>query len=158
MPVESDSGGLRAGTPVVFLRTRAFEVYPSFSPDGRWLVYTSNESGTWEVYVQAFPDAGAKRTISASGGAEPQWRTDGRELYYLAPDGTLMAVPVRSSDAALDTGRPVPLFQARIPSDIITFRNHYAPSADGQRFLIDSADDHEPINVVINWTALLTTR
>ena len=63
-------------------------------------------------------------------------------VYYLAPDGTLMAVPV-ASERVLDAGRPLPLFQARIPSDIITFRNHYAPSADGQRFLIDSADDHD---------------
>ena len=69
-----------------------------------------------------------------------------------------MVVPVRTSDTGFDAGRPAPLFRARVPSDIITYRNHYAPSADGQRFLIDSADDHEPINVVINWTALLTAR
>jgi hypothetical protein len=128
------------------------------SPDGRWIAYASDESGTWEVYVQTFPVPGAKRTISVGGGSEKHWRRDGRELYYLTPDGTLMAVAVKSHDDAFSPGRPVPLFQARIPADIITFRNHYAPSGDGQRFLVDSADDHEPINVVVNWTALLSTR
>jgi DNA-binding winged helix-turn-helix (wHTH) protein/Tol biopolymer transport system component len=144
--------------PFPVLQSPFNEMHGQVSPDGRWIAYASDESGTWEVYVQAFPDAGAKRTISSSGGAEPQWKRDGRELYYLAPDGTLMAVPVRTSERVLDAGRPLPLFQVRIPSDIITFRNHYAPSADGQRFLIDSADDHEPINIVVNWTALLTSR
>ena len=144
--------------PFPVLQSPFNEMHGQVSPDGRWIAYASDESGTWEVYIQSFPDAGAKRTISASGGAEPQWRQDGRELYYLTPDGTLMVVPVRTSDTGFDAGRPAPLFRARVPSDIITYRNHYAPSADGQRFLIDSADDHEPINVVINWTALLTAR
>jgi hypothetical protein len=69
----------------------------------------------------------------------------------------MMAVPISSRDDIFDAGRPVPLFQARIPADIITFRNHYASSRDGQRFLIDTADDNEPINVVVNWTALLSS-
>jgi len=67
-----------------------------------------------------------------------------------------MAAAVSIRDDIFDAGRPVPLFQARIPADIITFRNHYAASRDGQRFLIDVADDNEPINVVVNWTALLS--
>ena len=84
-------------TPIPFLRTPFNEMHGQVSPDGRWLAYASDESGTWEVYVQTFPVPGAKRTISVGGGAEPQWRRDGRELYYLAPDGTLMAVPVSST-------------------------------------------------------------
>jgi Tol biopolymer transport system component len=143
--------------PTLFLQTPFNEMHAQVSPDGRWVAYASDESGTWEVYVQTFPVPGAKRTISVGGGAEPQWRRDGRELFYLAPDGTMMAVPVSSRDDIFDAGRPVPLFQARIPADIITFRNHYAPSRDGQRFLIDTADDNEPINVVVNWTALLSS-
>ena len=143
-------------TPMPFLQTPFNEMHAQVSPNGRWVAYASDESGTWEVYLQRFPIPGAKRTISVGGGAEPQWRRDGRELYYLAPDGTLMAVAVSSRDDVFDAGRPVPLFQARIPADIITFRNHYAPSRDGQRFLIDAADDNEPINVVVNWTALLS--
>jgi eukaryotic-like serine/threonine-protein kinase len=142
--------------PTPFLQTPFNEMHAQVSPDGRWVAYASDESGTWEVYLQRFPVPGAKRTISVGGGAEPQWRRDGRELYYLAPDGTLMAVAVSSRDDIFNAGRAVPLFQARIPADIITFRNHYAPSRDGQRFLIDAADDNEPINVVVNWTALLS--
>jgi Tol biopolymer transport system component len=144
--------------PVPFLQTSFNEMHGQVSPDGRWLAYASDESGTWEVYVQTFPEPGAKRTISIGGGAEPQWRRDGRELYYLAPEGTLMAVAVSSTHDVFDAGRAVPLFQARIPADILAFRNHYAPSHDGQRFLVDAADDNEPINVVVNWTALLQAR
>jgi DNA-binding winged helix-turn-helix (wHTH) protein/Tol biopolymer transport system component len=144
-------------TAVPFLETPFNEMHAQVSPDGRSIAYASDESGAWEVYVQAFPDGGAKRPISMHGGAEPYWRRDGRELYYLAPDGTLMAVPVKSDDT-FTAGRPVPLFRARIPADIITFRNHYAPAGDGQRFLVDAADDHEPITVVVNWTALLAER
>jgi len=142
--------------PVPFLQTSFNEMHGQISPDGRWVAYASDESGTWEVYVQTFPSPGSKRTISVGGGAEPQWRRDGRELYYLAPEGTLMAVAVSNSDDIFNAGRPVPLFQARIPADIIAFRNHYAPARDGQRFLVDAADDNEPINVVVNWTALLS--
>jgi hypothetical protein len=69
-----------------------------------------------------------------------------------------MTVAVSTSGDIFDAGRPVPLFRARIPADIITFRNHYAASRDGQRFLVDAADDNEPINVVVNWTALLSVR
>jgi hypothetical protein len=126
--------------------------------DGRWVAYASDESGAWEVYVQAFPMPGAKRTISVGGGAEPQWRRDGQERYYLAPDGTLIAVAVSTSGDTFDAGRPLPLFRARIPADIITFGNHYAVSRDGQRFLVDATDDNEPINVVVNWTALVSAR
>ncbi|HKH74370.1 MAG TPA: hypothetical protein VKA59_23585 [Vicinamibacterales bacterium] len=142
--------------PIPFLQSPFNEMHGQVSPDGRWIAYASDESGTWEVYVQTFPAPGAKRTISVGGGAEPYWRRDGRELFYLAPDGTLMAVPVKNHGDAFEVGRALPLFQARIPADIITFRNHYAPSGDGQRFLVDSADDHEPISVVVNWTALLS--
>ena len=92
MPVESDSGGLRAGTPVPFLRTRGFEVYPSFSPDGRWLAYSSNESGTWEVYARHFPDDGAKVQVSKGGGRVPRWSRSGRELFYATDDQRLMVV------------------------------------------------------------------
>jgi DNA-binding winged helix-turn-helix (wHTH) protein/Tol biopolymer transport system component len=144
--------------PIPFLQTSFNEMHGQVSPDGRWLAYASDESGTWQVYVQTFPEPGAKRTISVGGGAEPQWRRDGRELYYLAPDGTLMAVAVSSSDDLFHAGRAAPLFQTRIPADIIAFRNHYAASRDGQRFLVDAADDNEPINVVVNWTALVQAR
>ncbi len=141
-------------TPRPYLRTPFNEMHPQVSPDGRWIAYASDESGRWEVYVQSFPETGAKQTVSIGGGAEPQWRGDGRELYYLAPDGSVMAVSVTDA-AVLKVARPVALFRAPISADIITYRNQYAATADGQRFIVDTAAEREPINVVVNWTALL---
>jgi Tol biopolymer transport system component len=92
VPIESDERGLRAGTSVPFLRTRAYEVYPSFSPDGRWLAYSSNESGTWEVYARHFPDDGVKVQVSQGGGRVPRWSRDGRALFYATDDQRLMVV------------------------------------------------------------------
>jgi len=149
--VVPDSGNGRA---VPYLRTPVNEMQGQVSPDGRYLAYASDESGDWQVYVQTFPVAGGKRTISIGGGAEPQWRHDGKELYYLSPSGTLMAVDVRLTPT-FDAGSPHPLFRASIPADIITYRNHYAVTADGQRFIVDSAGTREPITVVVNWNALL---
>ena len=82
------------------------------SPDGRWVAYNSLESGSLEVYVAAFPSFPQKRQLSAGGGAQPQWRGDGKELYYLAPDRKLMDVDVRSG-ATLETGVPHALFQSK---------------------------------------------
>ena len=82
VPLESDSTGLRAGKPEIFLQTPAQELYPSFSPDGRWLAYTSDESGTAQIYVRAFPDKGGKWQISNSGGAYPMLSRTGHELFF----------------------------------------------------------------------------
>ena len=90
-----------AAPPVPLLTTPFNEFQAQISPDGRWIAYASDESGRWEVYVQSFPVLGAKRAISSGGGSEPQWRRDGRELFYVTADGTLMAVDVDvGSDAA----------------------------------------------------------
>ena len=82
VPLESDGAGLRAGKPEVFLQTKAVEWQPSFSPDGRWMAYVSNESATSQVYVRAFPDKGGKWQISNSGGQFPMWSRSGRELFF----------------------------------------------------------------------------
>ena len=150
--VVSDSGNGRA---VPYLRTPVNEMQGQVSPDGRYLAYASDESGDWQVYVQTFPEPGGKRTISIAGGAEPQWRRDGKELYYLCPTGTLMAVDIRLAPT-FDAGAPRALFRTSIPADIITYRNHFAVTGDGQRFVVDSAGTREPITVVVNWNALLT--
>ena len=142
------------GTSRPFLATPYNEMHPQTSPDGRWLAYASDESGRWEVYVQSFPTPGTKRTVSIGGGAEPQWRGDGRELYYVAPEGLLMAVDVRTRDG-IEIGRPAALFRTSISADIITYRNQYVTTADGRRFLVDTAAEREPINVIVNWSALL---
>jgi DNA-binding winged helix-turn-helix (wHTH) protein/Tol biopolymer transport system component len=140
-------------TAVPYLQTPFNELHGQVSPDGRWIAYTSDESGNWEVYLQTFPTPGGKRVVSIGGGGEPLWRKDGRELYYLASDGTLMAVDI-TNGPSLQVGRPRALFRAPITADLLTYRNQYAADADGQRFLFDSPGEREPINVVVNWNAL----
>jgi Tol biopolymer transport system component len=90
VPLQSDDAGPRAGKPEVFLQTQADDRVPSFSPDGRWLAYASNESGTFEVYVRAFPDKGGKWQISNSGGSYPMWSRNGRELFFETLDNRIM--------------------------------------------------------------------
>ena len=90
--IESEGQGLRAGKPESFLQTQADERHGAFSPDGHWLAYTSDESGTFQLYVRAFPDSGGKWQISNAGGANPVWSRDGRELMFRGGDNRIMAV------------------------------------------------------------------
>jgi Tol biopolymer transport system component len=145
-------------TPVPYLRTPYSEIQSRLSPDGRWVAYSSDETGMLEVYVQSFPVAGAKQTISIRGGAEPQWRKDGRELYYLAADRTLMAVDVDGGGETMRVSRPRALFRAPVAGPLNVYRSHYAVTGDGQRFVIDTVDaptSEASIAVLANWTALL---
>jgi serine/threonine-protein kinase len=89
-PLEDDSAGLRAGKPEVFLQTPAIERFPAFSPNGRWIAYSSNESGTSQVYVRAFPDKGGKWQISSSDGAYPMWSRNGNDLFFETLDNHIM--------------------------------------------------------------------
>jgi dipeptidyl aminopeptidase/acylaminoacyl peptidase len=142
--------------PIAFLRTPFFELQGRVSPDGHWMAYTSDESGAWEVYVQSFPEPGDKQIVSIGGGMEPRWRRDGRELYYLAPDRTMMAVAVQPG-APLQFQRPKPLFHSSAAS-MNVFRSLYAVSAAGDRFLVDSAESNgkeEPITLLMNWLNLI---
>jgi hypothetical protein len=141
--------------PFPFLQTPFREDRSSFSPDGRWVAYGSDESGRFEVYVAPFPGPGGKRQLSTAGGGWPRWRRDGREIFYLAADNTLMTAEVNGRGSAFDVGRVTPLFKVN------TFRvgNPYDVSADGQRFLINTPKAEAsavPITVVVNWTAGLT--
>jgi Tol biopolymer transport system component len=129
-----------------------------FSPDGRWVAYASNESGSMEVYVAPFPSGNGKWQVSSGGGQEPRWRNDGKELFYLSRDSKIMAVPV-STGASFESGSPVVLFQThrRQPissQDIFS----YDVSADGQRFLIATQVDESaaaPLSVLLNWTSAM---
>ena len=142
--------------PFSYLATPFEEAHAQFSPDGRWVAYTSNESGRSEVYVQSFPIGGGKWQISTAGGDQPQWRSDGKELYYAAPDNSLMAVSVAGSGATMDVGKPMLLFRALMPtgSGITDDRNNYVPAPDGQKFLISTLADStntQPLILVLNW-------
>ncbi|HET7347090.1 MAG TPA: hypothetical protein VFJ10_07145, partial [Acidobacteriaceae bacterium] len=128
-----------------------------FSPNGRYVAYNSNETGRDEVYVQTFPQHTGRWEISNSGGAEPMWRHNGKELFYLTPDEKLMAVDVDTTSAAFQAGIPKELFQAQLVP-LSYWRNIYVPSPDGQRFLMITPAGQtkpEPITMVLNWPTLL---
>jgi len=153
--------------PLPLLKTSFNERQLQFSPDGHWIAYTSNLSGRNEVYVRGFPTSGEKwQQISNNGGAQPRWRRDSRELFYIAPDQKLMAVSIKTSPM-FKAGSPVELFQLRLnmSASLDSIRNHYDVSADGQRFLVNTvvgirtAGPGDPasarIEVILNWTAAL---
>jgi Tol biopolymer transport system component len=128
------------------------QIQARLSPNGRWVAYASDESGRFEVYVQAFDDASDKTLVSTNGGSQPMWRRDGRELFYLAADGTMMAIPV-TSDSRFQHGAELALFHTP-PQDVVApFTASYAVSADGQRFLImpeQKAGAYRTVSVVVN--------
>jgi hypothetical protein len=130
------------------------------SPDGRWLAYTTNASGLFQVMVQPFVPAfektiAAKWQISTGGGAQPRWRADGKELYYMAPDGELMAVEVKATPESFEHGTPQALFRSRADAPTGTVSWSYVPSPDGKRFLIrtpaGAAAESPVVTVVVNW-------
>jgi hypothetical protein len=105
------------------------------SPDGRWIAFNSDETGRWEVYVASFPEFSSKQQISPDGGVQPLWRRDSRELFYLSPQGKLMAVEmVARGSATLEARPPRVLFQTGLnPSPQF---GEYAVTPDGERFLV----------------------
>jgi len=135
----------------VFLSTLAAEVMGRFSPDGRWLAYTSDESGRPEVYVQPFPGHGGKWQISTAGGGQPVWNRNGKELFYASADNKLMAVDVKA-DSSFEVGTPRALFDVHLKS-INGWK--YDISPDGQRFLANTVIEVKanPITLVLNWAA-----
>ena len=141
-------------TAIPYLQTAANEVQGRLSPDGRWMAYTSNESGSFEVYVQSFPAGGGKWQISTAGGAEPHWRADGTELFYIAADKKMMAVPVQIAPNFVP-GAPKVLFETQAQAVLEPYWANYDVTADGQRFLVSTISDEissEPISIVTNWT------
>ncbi|MBV8201001.1 MAG: PD40 domain-containing protein, partial [Acidobacteria bacterium] len=140
--------------PSPYLQTSFNETHARFSPDGRLVAYTSNESGRDEVFVQTFPAGGGKWQISTDGGDQAQWRADGKELLFLGLDRKLRAVTV-GGEHGFEPGVQRVLFETRtgLPAGLAT-RAYYAVARDGQRFLVDtivSEGGRIPITVVLNW-------
>jgi Tol biopolymer transport system component len=126
------------------------------SPDGRWVAFNSSESGRPEVIVVPFPPTGEKFQVSRHGGVQPLWRRDGRELFFLALDGTLMMANIRPGPA-FTSEDPIPLFKPRV-QPVLENIEQYAVSADGMRFLVlEPPPDAKPpvVQVISNWTRLL---
>ncbi len=137
-------------TPEPYLKTAYAESDARVSPDGRWIVYVSNESGGGEIYVQSFPKSGHKVRVSSDGGFNPFWSRGGKELLYVARDGTLMSVPIVAGEE-VRPGVPTKLFAG---SDLATGGD---VTADGQRFLISEAVEapHREIRLFVNWAETL---
>jgi hypothetical protein len=145
----------RQSKPLV--QTPFHEIQGALSPDGRWVAYASNESGAFEVYVQAFPDGGSKRVVSSGGGAEPRWRADGRELFYVSADHRLMSVPT-TMGSSFEAGKPSTLFEMKV-RDLLFRHKRYEVTPDGQRFVVDELTGRggpSLLTVVVNWPTLLS--
>ena len=139
---------LESMTLQTLLQTPSNESQPDFSPDGKWIAYTATDTGRQDVYVMPFPPTGRKWQVSTQGGTLPHWRGDGREMYYLALDGSLVSVPVEANGSDLVLGKPVRLFQLSADGD-------YDVTADGQRFLVTAPaqrTEQPPLSLVLNWT------
>jgi hypothetical protein len=150
-----------ASKPIPYLQTPFNEIQGQLSPDGRWMAYTSDESGRLDVYVQSFPAGRGKFLVSGNGGTDPHWRRDGKELFYVAADRRLMAVTVQMAPTfAADI--PAPLFATALTDpNPVTYPSQYDVSADGQRFLIKvpvEQANSAPITVMLNWPAVLNNK
>jgi serine/threonine protein kinase len=157
LPVDENG---KPGKPNKYLQTPSNEIQGQFSPDGHWMAYASDEFGQFQVYVQPIPANGAPRQISTAGGSQPRWRRDGKELFYVAAGGKLMAVAVKI-DANFEKGSEQVVFEGIPPEGPRNFT--YQPSADGQKFLVNApaggdAAASEPLTVVVNWQEELKQR
>jgi eukaryotic-like serine/threonine-protein kinase len=143
------------GNMTPFLTTKTSETNGQISPDGKWVAYASNESGDWEIYVTTFPTAAGKWQVSQSGGSEPRWRGDGKEIFYIGAGGTLTAVPV-STTGTFASGNPAPLFHTQLRAQVSsTDQFTYDATKDGQRFLVNryaKPPQVAPLRIILNAT------
>jgi Tol biopolymer transport system component len=158
---ETDSGDIHIlplfgeRKPFPFVQSAGVQSNLDFSYDGRWLAYSSNESGIYEVYLISFPKAEHKHQISNSGGIQPKWRRDGKEIYYMTLDGKLMAADI-TTESGFHAKAPRMLFDTAIHL-LPEWYNNYAVTPDGQRFLVlrpFTEETSAPITIVLNWTLL----
>jgi dipeptidyl aminopeptidase/acylaminoacyl peptidase len=135
----------------VVVNTPADELNGQLSPNGQWMAYETNESGRFEIVVQPFPNVTSTWQVSVNGGVQPRWRADGKELYFVAADGKLMASSI-TTGAKFEAGRPIVLFPARVVPGAGANKQQYAVSRDG-RFLINQPVEEStaPITLILNW-------
>jgi eukaryotic-like serine/threonine-protein kinase len=139
------------------LRVQGAVLNARFSPDARWVAYSSNEPGNWEVYVTSFPDANSKWQVSTAGGREPRWRRDGKELFYLSGQGTIMAAAVKTGGSSIEAGPPSSLFQAHTGQKVSTQEVvSYDVTEDGKKFLVNTNVEEPsvaPLSIILNWAS-----
>ena len=141
------------------LATRFNESQARLSPDGRWMAYSSDETGRDEIFVREFSGPAVSVQVSSQGGSEPAWRGDGQELYFLSPDDRIMSVRMNVTGSRIEASAPAGLFQVRTAGARLPYLTHYAAVADGRRFLVNAAaGDAVPptVSVLVNWTNLIS--
>ena len=150
LPVTPSTGAI---SPFPILHSEANEFAATLSPNRQWIAYHSDKTGRDEIYVQSFPKGGSEQIVSNGGGGGPHWRGDGKELFYHALDGKLMAAQVKGG-ASFEAGTPAPLFEFRAGGYLTT--PYYSVTRDGKRFLLSTIVEtvpNAPLTMVVNWTA-----
>jgi Tol biopolymer transport system component len=141
--------------PFPLVQSQFNQLNPSFSPDDKWLAYSSNESGRSEVFVVSFPGGSSKWQISSTGGTAPRWRADGKELFYLSVENKLMAVGIQEKGGSLEIGNTQTLFQLSASSGTGV---PYDFTSDGKKFVLAvpfAPSSAQPVTLVTNWPTLL---
>jgi len=143
------------GAAVDVIATKFNEAVPQISPDGRWLAYISDQSGTSNVYIEPFPQTGAKYQVSTGGGVQPRWRRDGKELFYRMVDERLASVTIKTTGKGLEISTPTVLFTSHLAAASGVGGMQYDVSPDGQKFLmsVSKVEGIRPLTLVTNWTA-----
>jgi len=141
--------------PFVAVSTSGADTMGQFSPDHRFVVFQTNESGRWEVVLQQFPQPGGTWSISSPfGGAQPRWRADGKEIYFVSPDGKMMAAAIHTNGASVEVETPTLLFTTHVVNNTtLIAKQQYAVSSDGLFLIIEPAEGFviPPITLILNW-------
>jgi hypothetical protein len=156
LAVTADGRPAPGATAKLYLRTQFNERWGRFSPESppRWVAYSSDVTGRYEIYIQAFPEPRGKFQVSTGGGQYPQWGAGGRELFYVSPENKLMVASLKLGADFVEPSAPHELFPLPI---VDTGLSPYDTTPDGQRFLVRAAPGKagEPLTVIVNWTALM---
>lgn len=148
VPLREQDGELHAGKPGAILQTVAIETYPAFSPDGRWLAYTSSRSGTYEVYVRSFEEGGPDRQVSQGGGRCPRWRAGGKEIFYSSIDRRVMAVAYRIKEGLFLVDPPQPWSKLQLADTNVLPSFDLAPDGRVLALLASESSPHQGKNHV----------